>query len=79
LERRGRPRVAGGHRPALLEQGSSLVLREPAARAVQELDRGHHPELCPFGRVGQLGHAVMSAAIQLRQDHFPAAFLKGAA
>lgn len=30
-------------------------------------------------RVTQLGHAVMSAAIQLREEQFPAAFLKAAA
>ena len=30
-------------------------------------------------RVTQLGHAVMSATIELREDRFPAAFLKAAA
>jgi hypothetical protein len=30
-------------------------------------------------RVTQLGHAVMSAAIQLREEQFPTAFLKAAA
>lgn len=30
-------------------------------------------------RITQLGHAVMSAAVQLREDHFPNAFIKQAA
>jgi hypothetical protein len=30
-------------------------------------------------RVTQLGHAVMSTAVLLREDHFPSAFLKAAA
>jgi hypothetical protein len=30
-------------------------------------------------RVTHLGHAIMSAAVQLHDDHFPAAFLKEAA
>jgi hypothetical protein len=30
-------------------------------------------------RVTQLGHAVMSTAVLLREDHFPRAFLKDAA
>jgi hypothetical protein len=30
-------------------------------------------------RVTQLGHAIMSTAVQLHEDHFPSAFLKEAA
>jgi hypothetical protein len=30
-------------------------------------------------RVTHLGHAVIGAAVHLREDHFPAAFLKEAA
>ena len=49
VERREGPGIAGGQRPAVIEQGSGRVFPEAEARDdVQELDTGHHTELRPL-------------------------------
>jgi len=65
-------------RPSALRLETRLVAPDKRADVVGHVER-LGPPLVVERELRQLGHAILSAAIVLREDRFPVAFLKEAA